>query len=222
MAKNQRPPIDFAALQESVRSQFVGLTIDDPSIWPALPRFLALFSVACFVALGSWYFWVSDFADQLASEASKEMELRADFKDKLSQAANLEFLKKQRDEVEGFVAKLEGQLPTRSEMAALLSSINQAGQKRNLQFELFRPGKVVVKPYYAELPITLRVTGGFHAFGLFASDVAFLPRIATLGDISISSKGEANMVFDATIKTYRYLDADEAEAQRNTGEGPKK
>lgn len=215
MAKNQRLHIDFVAIQENVRSQFVGLTIDDPSIWPVLPRFLALFSVACFVAFGSWYFWVSDFADQLANEAAKEIELRADFKNKLSQAANLEFLKKQRDEVEGFVAKLEGQLPSRSEMAALLSSINQAGQKRNLQFDLFRPGQIVVKPYYAELPITLRVTGGFHAFGQFASDVAFLPRIATLGDISISSKGESSMVFDATIKTYRYLDADETAAQRN-------
>jgi type IV pilus assembly protein PilO len=98
-------------------------------------------------------------------------------------------------------------------MAALLSSINQAGQKRNLQFDLFRPGVVLLKPYYAELPITVRVTGSYHDFGRFASDVAFLPRIATLGNISIAAKTDTSMVFDATIRTYRYLDADEAAAQ---------
>lgn len=214
MAKNQIPSIDFASLQESVRLQFTGLSSDDPSTWPTLPRAMALLVVACLVAAGSWYFWVSDFAAELDQEAAKELELRADFKTKLSQAANLELLKKQRDEVEGFVALLEGQLPSRAEMAALLSSINQAGQKRNLQFDLFRPGQIVIKPYYAELPITVRVTGGFHDFGLFASDVASLPRIATLGNISITSKSDTSMVFDTTVKTYRYLDADEAAAQR--------
>lgn len=175
---------------------------------------MALLAVACLVAAASWYFWVSDFDVVLTQETAKELELKADFKSKLSQAANLELLKKQRDEVQGFVAILEGQLPSRAEMAALLSSINQAGQKRNLQFDLFRPGQIVVKPYYAELPISVRVTGGFHDFGLFAADVASLPRIATLGNISISSKSDTSMVFDTTVKTYRYLDADEAAAQR--------
>jgi type IV pilus assembly protein PilO len=178
-----------------------------------LPRALALLSLTCLVAGGLWYFWVSDFALELEREAAKEVQLKTEFKTKLTQAANLEFLKKQRDEVQGFVAQLEGQLPSRAEMAALLSSINQAGQKRNLQFDLFRPGVVLLKPYYAELPITVRVTGSYHDFGRFASDVAFLPRIATLGNISIAAKTDTSMVFDATIRTYRYLDADEAAAQ---------
>ena len=111
-------------------------------------------------------------------------------------------------------SELESQLPSRAEMSALLFSINQLGQKRNLQFELFRPGQVVVKPYYAELPVSIRVSGSYHDFGRFASDVAFLPRIATLGNISIAAKTDTSMAFDATLKTYRYLDAEEAAAQQ--------
>lgn len=213
MAKTPRVSIDFAALQESVRRQFSGLDPNEPWEWPLLPRALALVVVACLVAGGAWYLRVSDYAAELELEAAKEVQLKSDFKSKLTQAANLEFLKRQRDEVQGFVAQLEGQLPSQAEMAALLSSINQAGRTRNLQFDLFRPGQVLIKPYYAELPISIRVTGGFHDFAHFASDVAFLPRIATLGNISISSKTDTAMVFDATVKTYRYLDADEAAAQ---------
>jgi len=213
MAKKPRISIDFAALQESVRRQFYGLDPNEPSEWPLLPRALVLVLVTCLVAGGAWYFWVSDFAVQLELEAAKEVQLKSDFKSKLNQAANLEFLKKQRDEVQGFVAQLEGQLPSRAEMAALLSSINQAGRTRNLQFDLFRPGQMLIKPYYAELPISIRVTGGFHDFARFASDIAFLPRIATLGNISIAAKSDTAMVFDATVKTYRYLDADEAASQ---------
>jgi type IV pilus assembly protein PilO len=213
MSNKSRSDIDFAALQESIRLQFSGLDVNQPAEWPVLPRALALLLLTCLVAGGLWYFWVSDFALELEREAAKEVQLKTEFKTKLTQAANLEFLKKQRDEVQGFVAQLEGQLPSRAEMAALLSSINQAGQKRNLQFDLFRPGVVLLKPYYAELPVTVRVTGAYHDFGRFASDVAFLPRIATLGNISIAAKTDTSMVFDATIRTYRYLDADEAAAQ---------
>jgi type IV pilus assembly protein PilO len=222
MSNKPRTSIDFAALQENVRMQFSGLDVNEPGDWPVLPRALALLALACLVAAGLWYFWVSDFAVELELEAAKEIELRTEYKTKLTQAANLEFLKKQRDEVKGFVAQLEGQLPSKAEMAALLSSINQAGQKRNLQFDLFRPGAVLVKPYYAELPISVRVTGSYHDFGRFASDVAFLPRIATLGNISIATKTDTSMVFDATIKTYRYLDADEVAAQSKSAAEAKK
>ena len=118
--------------------------------------------------------------------------------------------------------QLESQLPSRAEMSALLSSINQVGIKRNLQFELFRPGQIVVKPYYAELPVTIRVNGTYHDFGRFASDIALLPRIATLGNISIAAKNDTTMIFDATLKTYRYLDTEEAAAQRKPAGEEKK
>lgn len=222
MAKVRRPSFDLAALKESVVLQFEDLDRSDPSRWPPLPRALSLVAVAIFVAALLWFSWVNDFANELAVAATKEQQLRADFKTKLSQAANLAFLKKQRDEVEGYVKKLESQLPSRSEMSALLSSINQLGIKRNLQFELFRPGQVSVKPYYAELPVTIRVNGRYHDFGRFASDIALLPRIATLGNITIAAKTDTSMVFDATLKTYRYLDTDEAAAQRKSGAEEKK
>lgn len=222
MAKARRPSFDFAALKESVVLQFEDLDTSDPSRWPGLPRALSLIAVTIFVAALLWFSWVNEFATELSVAAAKEQQLRADFKTKLSQAANLAFLKKQRDEVEGYVKKLESQLPSRSEMSALLSSINQLGTKRNLQFELFRPGQVSVKPYYAELPVTIRVNGRYHDFGQFASDIALLPRIATLGNISVAAKTDTSMTFDATLKTYRYLDTDEAAAQRKSGVEEKK
>ena len=213
MAKTKKASIDFAAIRESVVLQFEDLDPNDPSGWPVLPRGLALVGVAVLVLAGLWFFWVSDFANELEQSATQELQLRNDFKTKLTQAANLAFLKKQRDEVETYVTQLESQLPSRAEIPALLFSISQLGQKRNLQFELFRPGQVLVKPYYAELPVSIRVVGSFHDFGRFASDIAFLSRIATLGNISIVAKSETSMVFEATLKTYRYLDKDEAAAQ---------
>ncbi len=222
MAKVRRPAFDFAALKESIALQFEDLDTSDPSRWPPLPRALSLLAVILVVNLGLWLAWINEYSTELSNAAAKEQQLRADFKTKLAQAANLAFLKKQRDEVEGYVKQLESQLPSRAEMSALLSSINQLGIQRNLQFELFRPGQVVVKPYYAELPVTIRVNGTYHDFGRFASDIALLPRIATLGNISIAAKNDTSMVFDATLKTYRYLDTDEAAAQRKPGAEEKK
>ncbi|MFM6991581.1 MAG: type 4a pilus biogenesis protein PilO [Rhodoferax sp.] len=222
MAKVRRPSIDFAALKESIASQFEDLDTSDPSRWPVLPRVLSLAAVTTVVVVVLWLAWINEYATELSNAVANEQHLRADFKSKLAQAANLTFLKKQRDEVEGYVKQLESQLPSRAEMSALLSSINQLGIKRNLQFELFRPGQVVIKPYYAELPVAIRVNGTYHDFGRFASDIALLPRIATLGNISISAKTDTSMVFDATLKTYRYLDTDEAAAQRKSAAEEKK
>jgi type IV pilus assembly protein PilO len=99
-------------------------------------------------------------------------------------------------------------------MDALLSDINQAGLGRSLLFDLFRPGQVAVKDYYAELPITLRVTGKYHDIGAFASDIANLSRIVTLNNLTITPKGDDSLTMDATAKTFRYLDPNEVAAQR--------
>jgi len=113
-----------------------------------------------------------------------------------------------------YVATLEKQLPSKSEMDALLTDINQAGLGRGLQFELFRPGSVNVKEYYAELPIAVRVTGNYHDLGAFASDIANLSRIVTLNDMSISTTPTGGLGMDTTAKTFRYLDQEEVAAQR--------
>ena len=124
-----------------------------------------------------------------------------------------------------YVTQLEKQLPSKAEMAALLSDINQAGLGRSLQFETFRPGAMVVKEYYAELPIALKVTGRFHDIGSFASDVAYLSRIVTLNNLSIvpvGKDGSEVLSMEATARTFRYLDADEVQAQRAAaGKGKK-
>ena len=109
---------------------------------------------------------------ELDAERSKEPTMKADYRSKLAQAVNLGELRKQKLQVEEYVTQLEKQLPGKAEMDALLSDINQAGLGRGLQFELFRPGQVVVKDYYAELPISIRVTGRYHDIGSFAADIA--------------------------------------------------
>ena len=144
------------------------------------------------------------------------------FTKKLAQAINLEALKKQRVQVLQYVTQLEKQLPSKSEMDALLSDINQAGLGRSLQFDVFRPGQIAVRDYYAELPIAIRVTGKYHDVGSFASDIANLSRIVTLNNLSITPRADGALVLDATAKTFRYLDKDEISAQSKASKGAKK
>ena len=202
--------------------QFRGLDPKDPGSWPALPRLaLCLFIVVAIVTV-LWFAWLSSSNDELEAERAKEVVLRDDYKKKLAQAVNLEVLKKQREQVQQYVTQLEKQLPSKAEMDALLSDINQAGLGRSLNFELFRPGQVSVKEYYAELPIALRVTGRFHDVGSFTSDIANLSRIVTLNNVTVLPGKDGILTLDATAKTFRYLDGDEVAAQRKTAPGVKK
>lgn len=216
MASKSQKKFDFPALQQKLLGQFRNLDPKDPSVWPAIPRY-ALFSVvAVVVVVALWFLWLTAFADELAAEQTKEVVLRGEYKVKLAKAVNLEALKKQREQVQQYVTQLEKQLPGKAEMDALLSDINQAGLGRSLQFELFRPGQVAVKDYYAELPIAVRVTGRYHDIGAFASDIANLSRIVTLNNLAITPIKEGALAMDVTAKTFRYLDPDEVAAQRKS------
>lgn len=217
MAGKPSNKIDFAALQEKLLGQFQGLDPKDPSLWPAVPRYCAFAAVIIAVVAGLWFAWLTDSEAELQAEQAKEVALRADFQTKLAKAVNLDVLKKQREQVLQYVTQLEKQLPSKAEMDALLSDINQAGLGRSLQFDLFRPGQVVVRDYYAELPISIRVTGKYHDIGLFASDIANLSRIVTLNNLSLAPKPDGSLVMEATAKTFRYLDAAEVKAQRKAG-----
>jgi type IV pilus assembly protein PilO len=135
---------------------------------------------------------------------------------------NLDVLKKQREQVLQYVTQLEKQLPSKAEMDALLSDINQAGLGRSLQFELFRPGQIAVRDYYAELPIVLRVSGKYHDIGAFASDIANLSRIVTLNNLTVLPRPDGALTMDATARTFRYLDPQEVAAQRKVAGGAKK
>lgn len=211
--------IDFQELQTQVVGQFKDLDPKDPSLWPSLPRYALYLFVTIGVVVVLWFSWISSSQTTLEEEQGKEEKLREDYKVKLAKAVNLEVLKKQREQVEQYVSQLEKQLPSKAEMDALLSDINQAGVGRSLQFDLFRPGQLVVKDYYAELPIALKVSGRYHDLGAFASDIAHLSRIVTLNNLSISPRPDGALVLDTTAKTFRYLDKEEVAAQSKSKGG---
>lgn len=216
MAKTEKTITDFAVIQSNLKAQFTGLNPNDPASWPALPRFLLCVAVTVCVVAALWFVWLKASDEELTAEQDKEVQLKADYSKKLAQAVNLEALKKQREQVQQYVIQLEKQLPSKAEMDALLSDINQAGLGRSLQFELFRPGQVSVKEYYAELPIAVRVTGKYHDVGAFAADIANLSRIVTLNNLSLAPAKDGNLVMDATAKTFRYLDGEEVALQRKS------
>lgn len=221
MAKPSKVSIDLKSVQERLRTQFSGLDPNDPSQWPALPRNMLFIVVCVAVIAGLWFAWLKTVDEELLAEQAREQTLREDYRKKLVQAVNLDALKKQLEQVQQYVAQLEKQLPSKAEMDALLSDINQAGLGRSLQFELFRPGQVSVKEYYAELPITIKVTGGYHDIGLFAADIANLSRIVTLNNLSVAPvrDREGLLVLDGIAKTFRYLDQEEIAMQQKAVAG---
>ena len=207
---------NLALAFENAASQFRNLDLNEPGQWPALPKLAAWMLLMIAVIVVAWFTVLSDANDELATERAREPTLKQDYRRKLAQAVNLSELRTQKLRVQEYVTQLEKQLPGKAEMDALLSDINQAGLGRGLQFELFRPGQVVVKDYYAELPIAIRVSGRYHDIGAFAADVANLSRIVTLHNIAITSARDPAglLTMEATARTYRYLDADELEQQR--------
>ncbi len=213
---------DLKNIGETVSSQFRGLNGLHPGQWPIVPRALcALGVVAAVVGLG-WFFYWSDQMDDIDRAVAQETQLRDAYKSKVQQAVNLEALRKQKEQVNQYVSTLEKQLPSKAEMDALLSDINQAGLGRGLQFQLFKPGQVVVRDYYAELPIDIKVTGTYHDVGAFTSDIANLPRIVTLNKLSLAAGKDGALTLEAVAKTFRYLDDEEIAAQRKAAADKKK
>ena len=223
MANTTTSNVDLNSVFQGAASQFRGLNLNQPGQWPLLPK-IAAWSVIAIAVVGlGWFAVLATAHEELDAEVAKEPTLKQDYRNKLAQAVNLAELRKQKLQVEEYVTQLEKQLPGKAEMDALLSDINQAGLGRGLQFELFRPGQVVVKDYYAELPIELKVSGRFHDIGSFAADVANLSRIVTLHNLSIKGgKGGGDMLsLEATARTYRYLDAQEVQEMRKAAAGKK-
>ncbi len=212
---------DLKNIGDAISAQFRGLNGRHPGQWPIIPRLTCGAGVlAAVIALG-WFFYWDGQLEELNRGAQEEEKLREEYKSKVQQAVNLEGLRKQKEQVGEYVATLEKQLPSKAEMDALLSDINQAGLGRGLQFELFKPGQVVVKDYYAELPIDIKVTGNYHDVGAFASDIANLPRIVTLNNMSLNAGKDGALTLDAVAKTFRYLDAEEVAAQRKAAAAKK-
>ena len=218
MATKRGMNVDLNSVFEGAASQFRNLNPNEPGQWPMLPKLMTWGGLALAMVVLGWFLLLSEAHDGLEAERAKEITLKADYRGKLAQAVNLGELRKQKLQVEEYVTQLEKQLPGKAEMDALLSDINQAGIGRGLQFELFRPGNVVVKDYYAELPISIKVSGRYHDIGAFAADIANLSRIVTLHNLNVTAankdKGDGSLAMEATARTYRYLDPAEVESQR--------
>jgi type IV pilus assembly protein PilO len=225
MAKPSTLGFDVTSFVDQAASQFRGLNPSEPGQWPALPKVAAWLGTALAVVAVGWFVVVSGATDELDAVRAQEPKLKDDYRNRLAQAVNLSELRKQKLQVQEYVTQLEKQLPGKAEMAALLSDINQAGLGRGLQFELFRPGEVQVKDYYAELPIALRISGRFHDIGAFAADVANLSRIVTLHNLNIAplttKDATGALAMDATARTYRYLDSTEIADQRKAAAAAK-
>ncbi len=221
--KSKTANVDLNSVFEGAASQFRGLNPNEPGQWPLLPKTLTFVAVALAMVVVGWFVVLSTAHDELDGEHNKEPALKTDYRNKLAQAVNLGELRKQKLQVEEYVTQLEKQLPGKAEMDALLSDINQAGLGRGLQFELFKPGQVVIKDYYAELPIAIRVSGRYHDIGSFAADIANLSRIVTLHNLNITAGKDLSgvLTMEATARTYRYLDQSEIEEIRKTSAAAK-
>jgi type IV pilus assembly protein PilO len=204
------PKIDF----ESLAQDFRGLDPNDPGLWPAAPRVAVFIALLVATVAAAWWFDWRDQAMLLEQREAEEVQLRQDWVSKKRLAVNLAEYKRQLEETDRQFGALLKQLPNRAEMDSLLSDINQAGLGRGLQFELFKPGSDVVKDFYAEMPIDVRIVGAYHDLGAFASDVARMPRIVTLGNIALEGQKEGTLKLEAKAITYRYLDEEELAQQR--------
>jgi len=190
------------------------LDLSNVGDWPAAVKALAV-AIVCVAVGGAWYWFdTKGQIERLGAVEAKEQELRKTFETRQQKAAGLDAYRQQLEEMrESFGAMLR-QLPNRTEVAALLVDVSQTGLAAGLEFELFQPAGENLKDFYAELPIQIRVTGGYHDFGRFVSGLAALPRIVTVHDVGIDSPGEGRgaqqsggkLALRATVKTYRYLD----------------
>ena len=182
-----------------------------------------LFALFVGILVGGWFLFWSEQLETLDGRRQEEAKLKDEFVNKKQQAINLDLYKQQLNEIDRSFGALLKQLPNKAEVEALLVEINQAGLGRGLSFELFRPGGEVVRDFYAELPVTVRLTGSYHDFGAFASDIGKLPRIVTLNNIVIAPPAgkDGTLVLDATVKTFRYLDEEELAKNKKRGGGKK-
>lgn len=203
---------------------FKNLNPKNPGAWPWLVKivvFIALFLLV--VAAGAWFDWQAQW-EKLSKAKHEEAQLKETFLSKKKEAINLDLIRKQLTETQASFGALLKQLPSKSEMDALLTDINQAGLGRGLQFELFRPGAEKPSGSFAEQPIAIKVSGNYDDIGKFASDIAMLPRIVTLSNITVSpikNATDSRLTMDATAKTFRYLDEAEMAAQQKAA-APKK
>lgn len=213
------PKINFQEILEDFRN----MNPNDPGSWHQIPKVSVLISLFVLILVAGWWFAWNDQLTDLENKQREEATLKLEYLDKKRQVVNLELYTQQLADIDRSFGTLLKQLPSKSEIEALLIEVNQAGLGRGLQFELFRPAPEQIKDFYAELPIAVKINGTYHDFGAFAADIAKLPRIVTLNNLSIAPIKEGGVLtMDATTKTFRYLDEEEIAKQKKPAQGAKK
>ncbi len=189
--------------------------------WPVVAKLGAMSLIAALILLAAYMLdWRGQW-DDLNRHKAQELELRDKYLKTKAMAINLESYKRQLADINREFGALLKQLPNRQEMTALLTDINRAGLGRGLQFELFKPAaQETLTEFYAELPVTVKVTGDYHDIGAFASDVGRLSRIVLLSDLKVTSDKNV-LTLETTAKTFRYLDEDEVAAQQKAARDKK-
>ena len=208
----------------SFLNDFKNLNPNDPGAWPLAPRIAVLFLVFVLVLGAGWYVFCRDEIDILDGKRAEEVKFKETYLEKKKMAVNLDLYKQQLNEIDSSFGALLKQLPSKAEVASLLVEISQAGLGRGLQSELFQPGQEVVRDFYAELPITVKLSGTYHDLGAFASDIGGLSRIVTLNNIVIASNKQVPdgpLSMDAVVKTFRYLDEEEVAARKRAEKAAK-
>ena len=212
------PKVDF----QGVLDDFRHMNPNDPGSWHQIPKVTVLLALFLIIVVAGWWFVLNDQLTELDTKQREEDALKQQFLEKKRQAVNLELYTQQLADIDRSFGALLKQLPNKSEIEALLIEVNQAGLGRGLQFELFRPAQEQIKDFYAELPIAVKINGSYHDFGAFAADIAKLPRIVTLNNLSIAPLKDGALTMDATTKTFRYLDQEEIAKQKKPAQGAKK
>lgn len=218
MKKLALPAVDFNALANDFRN----LNPKDVGAWPLAPRIATLLGMFALVLAAGWFLVCSDAIATLELKQQEETKLREDFLSKKRQSVNLDLYVQQLNEIDRSFGALLKQLPNKAEVESLLIEINQSGMGRGLQFELFKPSPEIVKDFYAELPISVKLTGNYHDFGAFAADIGRLSRIVTLNNVAITPNAkDGTLTMDAVTKTFRYLDESELAARRKATQAAK-
>lgn len=207
------PLIDF----QKLAMDFKTLDPKDPGLWPLAPRIVMLLGLFGALMATAWGFGALGWSLQLEElEVQKQQEAKhkEDWLKKKKQAVNLDEYRRQLAEIDRSFGALLKQLPNKAEMGDMLVDINKAAQGRGLLVELFKPGGEAPREFYAEVPITLNLTGTYHDIGAFSGDLAKLPRIVTLNDINLTANPNGMLSLRTTAKTFRYLDDTEMVAQK--------
>jgi len=214
-----KPKISLPALNfEKIAQDFRNLNPNDIGAWPVIPRFAVLAGLFFGLLVAGYLVVWSEQYDVLDGRRQEELKLKEEYVTKRRQTINLALYEQQLNEIDRSFGALLKQLPNKAEVESLLVEINQSGLGRGLSFELFKPGQEVLKEFYAELPVSVKLTGNYHDLGAFAEDIGRLPRIVTLNNVAIAPQKDGSLSMEAIAKTFRYLDEEEVAKQKKAAQ----